>query len=124
VSNSSTGLPPRTGALLAYLAWWVTGGLMLLIERRDAFVRFHAAQSLAGLGAIWLLGAIVYVLAFAALSLSGTWFTLTLWLALGIWAAGVGLWLVSLAKVFRGERWRMPLAAEIADRLTRPTRSS
>ncbi len=115
-TDSSTGLQPRTGALLAYLAWWVTGALMLLVERRDRFVRFHAAQSLVGLGAAWVLGALVYLLAFAVLSMSATGFASLLWLALGIWAAGVGLWVVCLVKVCRGEQWRMPLAAGIADR--------
>ena len=115
---SSTGLQPRTGALLAYLGWWVTGALMLLVERRDRFVRFHAAQALAGLGAVWLAGMLVYLLAFGLLSLGVAGFTAMLWIALAIWAAGVGLWLVSLVKAFRGERWRMPLAASIADRLT------
>jgi len=116
-TDSSTGLQPKTGALLAYLAWWVTGALMLAVERRDRFVRFHAAQALAGLGAVWLLGAIVYLLAFGLLSVSATGFTAMLWLALGIWAAGVGLWIVCLVKVVRGEQWRMPLAAGVADRL-------
>jgi uncharacterized membrane protein len=115
--GSTTGLQPRTAAMLAYLAWWVTGALMLMVERRDRFVRFHAAQSLAALGALWLLGALVYGLAFAMLSVSAAWFVATLWLALGIWAAGVGLWLVCLVKVFRGEPWRIPLAAGVADRL-------
>jgi uncharacterized membrane protein len=116
--NSSTGLEPRTGALLAYLGWWVTGGLMLLVERRDRSVRFHAAQALLGLGLIWLLGAAVYALAFAVLSVSATGFIAMLWSALVIWAVGVGVWIVCLAKVFRGERWRMPLAANLADRLS------
>lgn len=123
-SESSTGLQPRTGALLAYLGWWVTGGLMLLVERRDGFVRFHAAQSLVGLGLVWLLGALVYVLAFAVLSMSATGFTAMLWVALVIWATGVGVWLVCLMKVLRGERWRMPLAAEFADRLSANRSSS
>ena len=122
-ADSSTGLEPRTGAFLAYLAWWVTGALMLVLERRDSFVRFHAAQALVGLGAIWVLGAAVFVLAFAVLSISATGFAAMLWLALGIWAVGVGVWLGCLVKVFRGERWRMPLAARIADRIS-ATRSS
>ncbi|HSL23821.1 MAG TPA: DUF4870 domain-containing protein [Vicinamibacterales bacterium] len=115
--GSSTGLPPRTGAMLAYLAWWVTGALMLIVERRDRFVRFHAAQSLAALGGVWLLGAAVYALAFVALSAGTGGFVAILWIALGIWAAGVGLWIVCLVKAFRGERWRIPLAADIAERL-------
>jgi uncharacterized membrane protein len=90
---------------------------MLIVERRDRVARFHAAQSLVSLGAVWLIGALVYALAFALLSLSAVSFVALLWAALGIWAAGVGLWIVSLVKVFRGEPWRMPLAAGIADRL-------
>lgn len=123
-ADSSTGLQPRTGALLAYFGWWVTGGLMLLVERRNRFVRFHAAQALVGLGAVWLLGFAVYGLAFAVLSVSASGFTAVLWLALGIWAAGIGVWIVCLGKVIRGEGWRIPLAAGVADRLAEPTRSS
>jgi uncharacterized membrane protein len=95
----------------------VTGGLMLIVERRDRFVRFHAAQSLVTLGAAWLLGAIVYGLAFGVLSVSAAGFVTLLWLALGIWAAGLGVWMVCLAKMVRGEPLRIPLAAGLADRL-------
>jgi uncharacterized membrane protein len=115
--GSSTGLTPRAGALLAYLAWWVTGALMLVLERRDPFVRFHAAQAVVGLGGVWLAGLLVYGLAFGVLSISATGFTAVLWLAFTIWVGGVGLWLFALVKVYRGERWRMPLAARMADRL-------
>jgi uncharacterized membrane protein len=115
--GSTTGLQPRTAALLSYLGWWVTGGLMLIVERQDRFARFHAAQSFVSLGAVWLLGGLVYALAFGVLSMSAAGFVALLWTALGIWAAGVGLWIVSLVKVFRGEPWRVPLAAGIADRL-------
>jgi uncharacterized membrane protein len=115
--RGSTGLTPRAGALLAYLAWWVTGALMLLVERRDLFVRFHAAQAVVGLGGVWLGGLLVYGLAFGVLSVSATGFTAMLYLAFGIWGAGVALWLFALVKAFRGERWRMPLAARLADRL-------
>lgn len=115
--DSTTGLQSRTGALLAYLGWWVTGGVMLMVERRDRVVRFHAAQSLVALGAVWLLGAAVYALAFALLSVSAAGFVTLLWLALGIWAAGVGLWVVCLAQVLRGEHIRIPLAAVLAERL-------
>lgn len=122
--GSTTGLQPRTAAMLGYLAWWVSGGLMLIVERRDRFVRFHAAQSLTVLGAVWLLGALVYGLAFAILSVSAAGFVTMLWLAMGIWAAGVGVWIACLVQVFRGEPWRIPLAAGLADRLAASRSSS
>lgn len=114
---SSTGLAPKSGALLAYLAWWVTGALMLLLERRDRYVRFHAAQALVGLGGLWLIGALVYAAAFGLLSVTAAGFIATLWLAQGIWAAGVGVWLVGLVRVSRGEDWRLPWVAGIAEKL-------
>jgi uncharacterized membrane protein len=117
-AGRTTGLPPRSGALLAYLGWWVTGGLMLLMERRDGFIRFHAAQALVGLGALWLAGLLLFAGAFLLLSVSETAFRLALWLSLATWAAGVGVWIVGLVGALRGERWRIPLAARAADRLT------
>jgi uncharacterized membrane protein len=120
----TTGLTPRAGAVLAYLAWWVTGAAMLLLERRDSYIRFHAAQAFAGLGAVWLAGLLVYGLAFGVLSVSAAGFTAMLWLAVAIWAAGLGLWVVALVHAARGERWRMPLAARIADRLAGISRAS
>ena len=50
-SVSSSGLPPRTAAALAYVAGPVSGGLILLAESRNADVRFHAFQSIIALGA-------------------------------------------------------------------------
>jgi uncharacterized membrane protein len=105
--------------VLAYLGWWVTGALVLLIERRDPFIRYHAAQAAVGLGAIWLAGLLVYGGAFLMLSASELWFRGLLWLSLGIWAAGFGVWIVGLVAALRGERWRIPLAAPLADRISR-----
>jgi uncharacterized membrane protein len=115
--DSTTGLPTRTASVLAYLGWWVTGALMLLLERRDKTVRFHAAQSVVALGAVWLLGVVVYGLAFGLLSIGARGFVSVLWLAFAIWAAGVVLWAVCLMQVIRGEQWRIPLAATVAERL-------
>ena len=50
VPESSTGLPPRLAAVLAYGGWWVTGLIFWVVERRNRFVRFHAAQSIAAFG--------------------------------------------------------------------------
>jgi uncharacterized membrane protein len=115
----TTGLPPRSGALLAYLGWWVTGALVLLMEKRDGFIRFHAAQAFIGLGALWIGGLLFYGSAFLMLSVSELSFRVLLWLSLGIWAAGIGVWIVGLVSAVRGERWRIPLAARLADRISR-----
>jgi uncharacterized membrane protein len=105
--------------VLAYLGWWVTGGLLLFLERRQPFVRFHAAQAFFALGALWLAGLAVHGAAYLMLSVSARAFGSLLWLSYGIWAVGVGLWLVGIVGAARGERWRIPLAARAADWITR-----
>lgn len=53
--TSTTGLTPRAGGIIAYLFGWVTGALLLLTEKSDPEIRFHAAQSLLAFGSTTLL---------------------------------------------------------------------
>jgi uncharacterized membrane protein len=101
------------------LGWWVTGGLLLLLEQRQSFVRFHAAQAFFALGALWLAGLGVHGAAYLMLSVSAWAFGSLLWASYGIWAVGVGFWIVGIVGAARGERWRIPLAARAADWITR-----
>ncbi len=117
-SLSSTGLNPRVAAPLAYFGWWITGFIIWFIERRDPYVRFHAAQAMAAFGLIAILIAVFGLLAVAALTFLTSAFTLFLWAAGLTWLGGVVLWLVAMWKAANGESWRIPVAADLADRLT------
>jgi len=117
--TSSTGLSPRVAAALAYAAWWVTGAIFWYVERRDAYVRFHAAQCIAAFGLIALLVAAFGALAGASLSYLPSAFVPSIWAAGLIWVGGMVLWVVAIWKAASGEVWRIPLAADLADRLTR-----
>jgi uncharacterized membrane protein len=112
---SSTGLSPRVAAPLAYAAWWVTGAIFWFVERRDAFVRFHAAQSVAAFGLIALLVGALGALAGASLSYLPSAFVPFIWAAGLIWVGGMVLWVVAIWKAASGEAWRIPLAADLAD---------
>jgi uncharacterized membrane protein len=116
---SSTGLASRTAASLAYGGWWVTGIVMWFLERRDPFARFHAAQSMVAFGTIALLILLFGLLAAASLSFLPAAFTVLLGAAIMAWVLGVGLWAVSLWKAANGKDWRIPFAADWADRLNR-----
>ena len=48
-------LPQNTAGALTYVLGWVTGLVFLLIEKKNAFVRFHAMQSLIFFGALMIL---------------------------------------------------------------------
>jgi uncharacterized membrane protein len=115
---SSTGLSSRLAAPLAYSGWWITGIILWLVERRDPYVRFHAAQSVAAFGLVAALIAAFGMLAIASLSLLPSAFTLFVGAAAVTWLVGMLLWVVMMWKAASGKAWRIPLAADLADRLT------
>jgi uncharacterized membrane protein len=124
-AGTSTGLDSRVASVVAYSAWWVTGVMLLAVERSDATVRFHAAQSVIVFG----LASVVIGVAYAAV--------LPLWLVSGdavrvlvavvntTWLAAAGLWAWLIFKAARGERWCVPglepLVTALAGRRPAPT---
>jgi uncharacterized membrane protein len=114
---SSTGLDPNLAAMLAYLAGPFSGVLILLVERANGFVRFHAWQSIVGLGCLGLLSAATLVLSFLTLLLSPFLFTVMYRFSELVVVVWVVAWIVCLVKAFRGDRWEMPVAGRYAARL-------
>ena len=118
-SHSSTGLSTPVAAALAYSAWWVTGGILWWLERRDRVVRFHAAQAIVAFGAIAMLIVAFAVLAVVSLSVMPSMFAFFASAAALTWTAGVVLSGVAMWKAARGDEWRIPVAAQWAERLNR-----
>jgi uncharacterized membrane protein len=114
---SSTGLEPNFAAALAYLAGPFSGLLILLVERANSFVRFHAWQAILGLGGLGLLSAGTLVLSFLTLLLSPRAFTVMYRLSEVLAVIWVLTWALCLIKAFGGTRWHMPLAGRYAERL-------
>lgn len=91
--------------------------IMWLAERNDRYVRFHAAQAIAAFGVIAALVTAFLTLAAASLSFMPAAFRLFMWAAALTWGAGMLLWLAVMWKAANGEAWRIPLAADLADKL-------
>ena len=121
-TESSTGLPPRLAAALAYAGWWVTGALLWLVERRDPFVRFHAAQSVVVFGVAAIVIAAFMGLSLVALQFLPSAFSMFLGAAGVTAVAAVLLWIVAVAQALRGVRWRVPLLGRLAERLASVSR--
>lgn len=117
---SSTGLTTRQGALVAYAAGWITGLALLVLESRDHDMRWHAAQSVVGFGALTLLALAWLSLAAVGLLTSLTLFRVSLWGAQAVIAVGLGLWLWSLLQAARGRVPHWPFIGPRVDRLARP----
>jgi len=115
--TSSTGLEPRTAAALAYLAGPFSGTLILLAESRNENVRFHAWQSIVGLGGLGVALLLCYGLAIAALFVSAAAVSIMLGVAYVLWVVLLIAWAICLYKAYSEERWKLPLAGDYAERL-------
>ncbi len=108
--NSSTGLAPNIGGLLSYVLGWITGRVFFLIEGKDEFVRFHAMQSIIVFGAMTvfsIVAGITSILPFlgALGAIVGSF----------VWTASVVFWIILMVKAYRGERFKLPIAGDLAE---------
>lgn len=113
---SSTGLEPPFAGALAYLAGPFSGIVILMAERTNRYVRFHAWQAIIALGGLGLLAVALLLSAFLGLFVSPVLFK-TLYISAAV-AALVWLvvWGICLVKAFGGSAWKLPLAGNLAER--------
>ncbi|HTQ96040.1 MAG TPA: hypothetical protein VMH89_04505 [Candidatus Acidoferrum sp.] len=104
---SSEGLQENIAGLLCYALGWVTGIVFLLIDKRP-FVKFHAAQSIVVFGGL-------SIIRIALIFLHGFPFMLFGLLSL----IGVVLWVVLMVKAYQHQMFRLPVAADIADSISK-----
>jgi len=99
---------------LCYLLGWLTGIIFFVIDKRP-FVRFHAAQSLVVFGGLQIISITLGAFAGGPLFARGLPGISGLFTLVSL--IGFALWIVLMIKAFQGERFRVPLAADIAEQL-------
>jgi uncharacterized membrane protein len=114
--RGSLGLPPRVAAALCYAAVWIGALAFLAFERQSRFVRFHAWQSLLGLGGLFALGFGLWLMAMLMAFVSAGAFRVFAWMSEGVWIALAVTWGTLLVTALRGSQWRLPLVGKIAAR--------
>jgi uncharacterized membrane protein len=111
----------NVAGLLCYVLGWITGLIFLFIDKRP-FVRFHAAQSVVVFGGLnlifvvlasmfgmgWMMGGFLF----------GTWALGGLILAV-VRLVGFVLWILLMVKAYQGEKYRVPVASDLADSIAR-----
>lgn len=115
---STTGLAPNVASALAYLAGPFSGVLVLMAERTNPTVRFHAWQSIVGLGGLGVVVAVLILSAFAAIVISAALFKALLYTGWAVWIAWIVLWVICIVKAYQGQQWKLPLAGDYAERIT------
>ncbi len=105
-NSSTTDISPNVAGLLCYLAGWITGIVFLVIEQKNKFVRFHAAQSIIVFGALNIAHFLLNPIPFA-----GRFFSIIIGITAFV------LWIVLMVKAHQGELFKLPVAGELAARL-------
>ena len=112
LGKTSTGMQANIAGLLCYAVGWVTGLVFFLIEKENKFVRFHALQSMIVFGALTVLQ--IAIAAFAGIfGILGP----VLHLISGLVGLAIlVLWIVLMVKAYQGEKFKLPIAGDIAEK--------
>lgn len=117
LGKTSTGIEANVAGLLSYVLGWVTGLIFFLIEKDNKFVKFHAMQSMIVFGALFvaqmgvgmLLGAFIMMRLVFFIPLFSLLNTLIILVALI-------LWVILMVKAYQGEKFKLPVAGDIAEK--------
>ena len=105
MTKTSMGLDENIAGLLCYVVGWITGIIFLVLEKENQFVRFHALQS------------ILTFLPLSVIALLLGWIPFVGWvLAVLVWILTFILWIVLMFKAYRGEKYKLPIAGDIAEK--------
>ena len=105
-AGTSTGLSPNIAGLLCYVGVWISGIIFLVLERRNKFVRFHAAQSIVVFGIITVAGIILGQIPVVGVAFSSI---------IGI--IGFIVWIIMIVKASNGEWYKLPWAGDVAEKI-------
>lgn len=105
MAKTRTGLEENIASLLCYLLGWITGLIFIIIEKENKTVRFHALQAIIVFGSLFVLNIILGVIPIIG------WLILFLLNILGFI-----LWIIFMVKAYKGEKIKLPIAGEIAEK--------
>lgn len=105
--GSSVGMPQAAELVLAYLFGWIGGLIFYLIERKNKFVRFHAAQSLLASATVTVLSGAGRFMWFSPLHyfsglLGLAYFVLMIWM---------------IVQSVQGRFFKLPIIGDIAEKM-------
>ena len=112
--KTSLGLDENLEGALCYLLLWVSGIVFFVVENNNKFVRFHAMQSILVFLPLsilaWIFGGAFGLFWYG----SGLFFFW--WISWIIWVFVVILWLILMLKAYQGEKFKLPIVGDIAEK--------
>ena len=102
--TSILSLDANVVAALSYFVGFVTGIIVLFLEKENRFVRFHALQSTLLFGGLVAVNILLQIVPFLG----------QLVFVFVIMPLSALLWLLLMFKAFQGEDFKLPLVGQIA----------
>jgi uncharacterized membrane protein len=99
-----SSMAPEFVAALSYVAGAISGVIVLVVEKHDRFVRFHAMQSI-----ITFLGVLVAQILLRNLPVLGAWLSRAF--LIGVFL----LWGWLMYQAFMGRRYKLPYIGDFAE---------
>ena len=112
--KTALGLEENVEAALCYLGVWITGLIFYFIDDKNKLIRFHALQSIFVFLPLMVLGWIFGGF-FGLFSYGAGWFFLW-WISMIFWVLILILWLVLMLKAFQGEKFKLPIVGDLAEK--------
>jgi len=99
------GVTENLEGLLCYALGWVSGLIFLILEPNNAFVRFHALQSLVTFLGLFIISFVVGLV--PVLGVLANVLLLPLQIV---------LWILLMVKAYKGERYKLPVAGDFVEK--------
>lgn len=100
--TTATGLPENTEAALAYVLGWVSGLILLLLNKESKVVKYHAWQSLILFGLLHITSIVIGLIPLLGLVIL-PFFGL----------ASFVLWLVMIVQTYQGKTVNLPIVTDL-----------
>lgn len=116
-TTAQSQMSENVAGLLCYVLGWITGLIFYFVDKRP-FVRYHAAQSIVTFGGLHILTFVVSVL-FGLSMFAGGFSAFSAGYGI-IWLINLTafvLWIVLMIKAYQHERFRVPIAADLAEKI-------
>ncbi|MFA9558546.1 DUF4870 domain-containing protein [Evansella sp. AB-rgal1] len=102
--KSSTGLDENIGGLVAYVLTFLSGLILVFIEKENKFIRFHALQSTITFGGLFIISMVLGIIPIIGI--------LTTLLIMPLWLV---LWVFLMYKAYNGVLYKLPIVGEFAE---------
>jgi uncharacterized membrane protein len=103
--KTTLGISENIEGLLCYVLGFISGIVFLVLEKENKFVRFHAIQSLATFLTIFVISMVVGMIPIIGGIIS-----------MLITPLALILWLLLMYKAFKGERFKLPVVGDFAEK--------